>query len=465
MNKKYYFDNLDRYENKIAIITEQGQNISYKELSKYMKKLDNIIFERDIVFLISDNNFEFIFSYLSLLKKRAVIFLINNNLSKDKLNNLIKIYSPNFILDTENKTDLNFRSFFELGKISNLKIFKRKKMIKIKTNINLAQLLSTSGSTGSPKFVMHSYQNLSTNVQDIVKFLKITHKDVAITTMHPSYTYGLSIINTHISVGATIILNNKTLFESKFWKALRDHNVTNFGGVPFAFEIMKKLKFDRFDLPSLKYITQAGGKLSEEIIRYFIDLLKKKNKKFFTMYGQTEATSRITILDWKYSEKKINSIGKPIGNYKLWIKENNNSKNIGELICKGNNVMMGYAINYNDLNNKISLKTLNTGDLAYKDKDGFYFIEGRIKRIIKIYGLRVNLDEIQQYLKENKFNCTCIGSDKYLNIYTENKYNTKIISKLVSKEFGIKEKLIIFYPISEIPRDINGKIIYKISKL
>ena len=142
MNKNYYFDNLDRYGNKIAIITEQGQNISYKELSKYMKKLDNIIFERDIVFLISDNNFEFIFSYLSLLKKRAVIFLINNNLSKDKLNNLIKIYSPNFILDTENKTDLNFRSFFLLEKISNLKIFKRKKMIKIKTNINLAQLQS-----------------------------------------------------------------------------------------------------------------------------------------------------------------------------------------------------------------------------------------------------------------------------------------------------------------------------------
>ena len=189
-------------------------------------------------------------------------------------------------------------------------IYTQKK--KIPTHEDLAVLLSTSGSTGSSKFVKLSKENILDNALNICKYLKINSNHTTITTMSPSYSYGMSIINTHFISGSKIILNNQSFFEKIFWDKVKKYKVNSFGGVPYHYEILKKLKFSNFNLPSLKYLTQAGGGMNKDLILYFLKCCKKNNIKFIQMYGQTEASPRISYLPFKIARKKIGSIGKAI---------------------------------------------------------------------------------------------------------------------------------------------------------
>jgi long-chain acyl-CoA synthetase len=469
MKNKYFFDNLDKFGKKIAVIEENGKKITYKQLIKDIEKINLFLKKKkNLIFLLSDNSYKFIFSYYASLKNRSVVFLINNSLSLKKIDKLIKIYSPDYIFDTKNVILKDLKDYNNEKKINDLKIFKINKNKKNRFDSNLAQLLSTSGSTGSPKLIKQSYDNIYINTKDIAEELKIVNKDVLITTMSPSYTYGLSQINTHISMGATIVLNNKTVFEKSFWEKIKKYKVTNFGGVPFFFELLMKIKFYNFDLKSIKYITQAGGKLNPEILNELLEKLTKDKIKFYSMYGQTEAGARISILNNKYSKKKIGSIGKPIGSYKLWIEDDNktivkSSNKIGNLMCKGRNVMIGYASKKADLNQKQKTDIIDTGDLAYKDKDGFFYITGRSSRIIKPFGLRINLVEMENFLrKKMSKNFICIGNDKKINIYFDDLNLKSEVKDLLAEEFNLKKNLIHIYSEKEILRDSNGKIIYKI---
>ena len=467
-NKKFFFDKLNRFSNYDAIVTENNEIIKYKDFIKKIKFIENIIGkERNRIFLLADNSYEFLASYYAMLRKRSIIFLLNSRLEMKKINELVKVYKPNFIFDCE--SFYNEREGYDTVKIENrLQILKNKETINYENNYELAQLISTSGSTGSPKFVMQSFENIEINTKDIVKTLRLNKYDKTITTMNPSYTYGLTKINTHIYVGGTIILNKKTVFDKDFWNKINTYKVTNFGGVPFFYEMLKKLNFHKFNFKNLKHITQAGGKLSSEILDYMHKTSKQLKIKFYIMYGQTEAGPRITILDSKKLDKKIKSVGKPIGDNKLWLedKKRNIIKKpniIGELFCKGKNVMLGYAYNLGDLKKKKNHNYINTGDLAYKDQDGFFYITGRTKRIIKPFGIRIDLGELEKYLdSKNFFNCICIGDDKKIHIYS--KYTDEIvkIKKLVLNKLNLKKNIIFFFEENKIPRDKNGKIIYKI---
>ena len=391
--------------------------------------------------------------------------LVDGNLSDENYLQVINAYKPNYIfhIKRKDKIKLNYDLIKTFG---SYELIKNKIKNNMKINDQLSLLIPTSGSTGSPKFVMQSYQNIFTNINQVTQSLNVQSHDRAITTMPLNYTYGLSIVNSHLYNGASIVINNCSFVDKNFWNILKDSKASNFGGVPFMYEMLDRIGFQKKITKDLKYITQAGGKLSQNLLKKFTQLCKDNNLKFITMYGQTEACSRMSFLDWKFAEKKMGSIGKTVYGGKFSIIDDkgnyiNEPYKIGELIYEGKNVSMGYSSGYLDLNKLDDNKgRLFTGDLAEKDNEGFYYIRGRLKRFLKIFGVRINLDEIEVLLKKLKIECICTGNDKILFIYLMDSFDKKEMTNKISKIIGIHKSAIHLKKIETIPRNSSGKILY-----
>ena len=281
------------------------------------------------------------------------------------------------------------------------------------------------------------------------------------------YSYGLSIINSHLISGARILLTEKSIVEKKFWDFLKEQKATSFSGVPYTFETLYRLKFFDMRLPHLKILTQAGGKLKKDLSLAFAKFCLKKGKKFFVMYGQTEASPRMSYVPPNLSVKKNGSIGIPIpgGKFEL-IDEKGNQidkpNKIGELIYIGPNVFMGYANSSKDLGkNSVRSGKLFTGDIAKRDKDNFYYIEGRKTRFVKIFGRRVSLDSLELILQDNFGQCICIGNDEKITILSKKKDKKDVIIKFISDLVKINIKVLDFKHIIDIPKTSSGKINYK----
>ena len=460
------FDKLEKFSKNISVIDEDLNSFTYKDLLLLADKLGKKIQSRKVIFLICKNNYEFIASYVGLIRAKAVIFLINNSLSSKKLGDLINHYKPKYLLIPKENQIPNIKLNEILNLNNKYQLFETNFKIIHKVYEELALLMSTSGTTGSPKFVKLSYLNLFDNAKKIAKFLNIKSSDRPITTMQASYSYGLSIINSHLISGSSIIITELSLFEKKFWEIFRKKKATTFGGVPFIFEILKKLNFNKMNLPHLDYITQAGGKLDSSLLIDFVKIFKEKKIKFYLMYGATEATARMSYLNWKLSKKKIGSIGKPLRGSKFYILDNRKklikkANETGELVYKGRNVMLGYAEKIDDLKNKSSNnKILHTGDVAYKDNEGFYYIVGRKSRYIKVFGTRLSLDDVEFQIKKKGIDCACIGRDDNLQIFLINLNKKIFILNYLHNYFGIRKSIIKINRIKKIPRGNNGKILY-----
>jgi long-chain acyl-CoA synthetase len=456
------FNILEKYKNKICVI-DKANKYYYKDLLSLSAKITDVIPKRSLVLILCSNSFNYLAAYVGLLRKKCICILVDDTIDKHFLGKIINLYRPEYIFSSKNMGSCDTLKIINNTHIISKTIYLNKNN---RIDKNLCLLLSTSGSTGSSKFVRISNENLKANTHSISKYLKISYADRLITTLNPSYTYGFSQINTHLINGASIILNNHSFFQKEFWDLFENLKPNNFGGVPFSYEMLKKIKFQDKDLSSLKYITQAGGKLNSELHHWIVDLCKKKNIRFYTMYGATEATSRMSYLDWKFSDKKIGSIGKPIPGGKMWIIDKKNKKikdhhKNGRLVYQGKNVSMGYANKFSDLSKKdINKGFLVTGDIAYKDTQNFFYIVGREKRFIKIFGNRINLDEIEEKLLSEGISCACSGEDNLLTIYIENKKKIPLIKHYFSKKIVINQKYIKIICIKKLPRNSNGKIQY-----
>lgn len=447
----FFFKILKQFNKSIALITEENENISYSDLLKYSKNISkNLESKKKLVFLLGQNNVESIAGYISFVNKGYAITMIDYRIDENLLKKLIKHYSPNYIFCEENKFHFS-NTFIIVKKFRKYLVLEAKKKININLHKDLMLLMSTSGSTGSPKLVRQSYLNVKINSEQIIQYLKIKSNHKTITSLPITYVYGLSVINTHLLSGSTIILTNKSMIEREFWRLIKTFKVNSFAGVPYNYSIIEKII--KFDFPkSLKYTTQAGGKMNHELIKKILKIYKKNKVKLIQMYGSAEATSRMSYLKWDDSVKKIGSIGKPIkgGNFYLidkFKKTINDANKQGELIYSGKNVCMGYAQKVFDL----SLPDTNrgilfTGDLAFKDNEDYYFIVGRKDRYVKIYGSRVNLSELENILSkkgldvimkkgaENKIEVFC----KKTNINNHIKYLSKITS-INTNVFNIKK--------------------------
>jgi len=459
--------NLEEFKDNPAIIDEYGTVISYSELKDYSDEITRHVANRCLVFSLCENLIGSIVGYVSFINNRIVPVMLNAHLETELLQGLLSTYKPEYIWLPERMLDA-YGDMEKLYQCFGYSLLKTNYGIKYEFNDDLCLLLTTSGSTGSPKFVRQSYKNVLTNAESIRCYLELDSSERPITTLPMNYTYGLSIINSHLLVGATILVTAKGIMQKEFWSFFKEYKATSFGGVPYTYEMLDRLRFYRMDLPSLRYMTQAGGKITVELHKKFAEYAINNDKKFFVMYGQCEATARMGYLPADKALEKCGSMGVAIpgGEFVLIDSDGNQirqSNVTGELVYKGDNVTLGYAECGEDLIKGDERNgVLQTGDMAQFDDDGFYYIVGRKKRFLKIYGNRVNLDEIDRLVKGrfNNVDVASYGVDDHMYIFVTNRDVAEEIKDFVVRKTKLNPVAFKTVVVDEIPKNDSGKVMY-----
>lgn len=459
---------LEEFNNNLAVITEEGDHYTYSQLMDLCNQLITNIAKRCLVFSFCSNSLESLVGYIGFINNRIVPLLLSKNIDHELVENLIYLYKPDYLY-IPNDLLRKFDKYTIRYSIHDYTLLKTDYETAYPLHDDLALLLTTSGSTGSPKFVRQSYKNIQSNITSIIECLDINTTERAITTLPMNYTYGLSIINTHLYAGASFILTEKAVTQKEFWLQLKKHEATSFGGVPYTYEILDRLRFSRMELPSLKYMTQAGGKLSPKLHKKFAQYAAEQNIKFVVMYGQTEATARMAYLPSIKSVEKCGSIGGAIpgGSFSLVDIDGNITMTPctrGELVYSGDNVTLGYAEKGEDLILGDKREgTLATGDLAIMDEDGFFFIVGRKSRFIKIHGNRISLDDIEHLIKAgfHGIDCGCTGVDNKMLVFVTSPEIKVDVTAFITKKTGIHRIGFKVFVIDEISKNDAGKTLYK----
>ncbi len=331
-------------------------------------------------------------------------------------------------------------------------------------NEALSLLLPTSGSTGSPKLVRHSYQNIEANADNVCRLFNLTEEEKAMAILPMHYTMGLSVITSHLYAGATVLLSARSLLDKGFWEMLKE--ATSFTGVPYSYEILMKMRFTKMDLPKLKTISQGGGKLSPEVFQALATYAFEKGKRFIATYGQSECTARMAYLPAELSLTKTCSIGyaEPGGKLSILDKDGNESfsgEAEGEMVYRGENVTLGYAETITDLmKGDENHGVMHTGDLARRDADGCYFIIGRLKRFLKIFGLRIGLDEVEAMIKgQFHVDCYCKGDDQKLTILVTNPKMIEVLPGFIEEKTHLFHKNVEVQVVDALLRNEAGKVI------
>lgn len=448
---------------RIAVIDDSGESLTYGSLCSYAEELRKVLPYRTLVFLLAENCIGSLIGYTSFLNNHVVPLILSNKTEKTLFDNLYSTYQPEYLwLPTSRAAEFGQEPLYSAFGYSLIKtgnptpeLFE-----------DLSLLLPTSGSTGSPKLVRHSYRNIEANAENVKNLFQLTPSERAMGVLPMHYTMGLSVIASHLYAGATVLLCGKSLLDRGFWSMLKEQHATSFTGVPYSFELLSKLRFFRMDLPDLKIVTQGGGKLTEEMWQSLVDYAKDKGKKFIATYGQSECTARMAYLPAELAATKICSIGiaEPGGQLSIINHEGVETfegEDSGEMVYRGENVTLGYAHSKEDLlKGDENHGIMHTGDLARRDADGCYYIIGRLKRFLKIFGLRIGLDEVENLIRSNyDTDCYCSGDDEKLLI--------KLTNPAVAEEIPhfIEEKTHLFYQrvnveiVDKILRNETGKVI------
>jgi acyl-coenzyme A synthetase/AMP-(fatty) acid ligase len=460
--------NLRGFKERIALADEYGKKLTYGELADTGDEIAAATGGRCLVVSLCRNTIGSAVGYISFLNHNIVPIMLSEHLEADLRSNLLETYKPEYVWIPREK-EADFPGWEAVYHACDYSLLKTGYEENYPLYEELALLLTTSGSTGSPKFVRQSYANIRANTDSIVEYLKLDETERPITTLPMNYTYGLSIINSHLMVGATILITDKSLMQKEFWSFFKEEKATSFGGVPYTYEMLKKLRFMRMELPDLRTMTQAGGKLTPELHEEFAGFAKEKNKNFVVMYGQCEATARMGYLPADKAVEKKGSMGIAIPGGRFTLIDVNGGAITkphvtGELVYDGDNVTLGYAECGADLEKGDERHGhLETGDMAQFDEDGYFYIVGRKKRFLKIYGNRVNLDETERLIK-GKFDgidCACAGVDDHMNIFlTDASVELKVKDFVVSKT-GLNPAAFKTIIIDEIPKNDAGKTLYK----
>lgn len=462
-----YYNEYRKFGDRTAFLDDRGQKISYARLGELSERTGEKMSARTLAFCLCENSVGSAVGYVSCLERGVVPLLIDRKIDRGLLGHLLELYQPAYLYFPADMKE-RFSGYPVLSEGYQYVLARTEYPEEIELYEELALLLTTSGSTGSPKLVRQSYKNIQSNAESIATYLELDDSERPVSTLPMNYTYGLSVINSHMQVGAEILLTDSTLMMKAFWDFMKEKKATSIAGVPFTYEILKKVRFFKMDLPDLRYMTQAGGKLSPELHREFAEWAVEHQKKFIVMYGQTEATARMSYLPAERSLEKYGSMGIAIPGGKFSLidvdgKEFDRAGETGELVYEGDNVTLGYAECREDLAKKDERKgRLETGDMAKVDEDGFYYIVGRKKRFLKIFGNRVNLDEIDRLVKRRfeGIDCASTGVDDKMKTFITDESAVGRVRQYLSETTHLSESAFEVSYVPEIPKNDAGKIIY-----
>jgi len=403
-----------------------------------------------LAFLYIDNSIAAVEALLNFLDSPYTIALLSPKLNIAYKQQLEQLYRPCYIYDPSRTAVEGFEAAACL--------FRHTAQTGYPIHPDLKVLLSTSGTTGSPKFVKLSEHNLVQNALSIIDYLPIAHHDVTPLTLPVFYSYGLSVFTTNSIAGGQVVCTSRDVVQKEFWEDFNRYDYTSIAGVPYVYEMLQRIGFCKKEYASLRYMTQAGGRLSPVLAKTFGEYMAARGKQFYIMYGQTEATARMAYLPPEALLNKAGSIGIPIKNGRFDIRPDTQ-----ELVYTGPNVFGGYASGPAGLQTFDHNPVLHTGDMAEKDAEGYYYITGRMKRFVKLFGTRVNLDEVESILKNalNGATVACIGvEDKYLLVQHLEALDVNAIKQLLSEKLQLHVSAFKIQQVDEILLTPNGKVDY-----
>ncbi|GLB67211.1 non-ribosomal peptide synthetase [Arthrobacter mangrovi] len=434
---------LARYGDRPGVLTRDGA-LTYRELADRVDEVAGRLGPvRRLAVLAAANDVDSLIAYLAALSAGHPLILVPAD-KPAALESVLAAYDPDVVLRSGDGAPV---------------LQERRTGTRHELHPELALLLSTSGSTGSPKLVRLSQENLQSNAESIAGYLDIRPEDRAATTLPMSYCYGLSVINSHLLRGAGLVLTGLSVVDPCFWELFRKHRATTFAGVPYTFELLERVGFADMDLPGLRYVTQAGGRLDPDTVRRYRELGERRGWDLFVMYGQTEATARMAYLPPRLAADNPGTIGVPVSGGAFRIEPVPGLPD-GELVYSGPNVMLGYAERPEDLALGRMVGELRTGDLARLRPSGVYEVVGRLSRFVKIAGLRIDLGQVEKVLAELGATAAAAGSDRSLVVAVEGGHDPGILGKVLAQRLGLPRAAVEVYAVASVPRLANGKVDY-----
>jgi acyl-CoA synthetase (AMP-forming)/AMP-acid ligase II len=402
--------------------------------------------------------------YLGSLRAGRPICLLDPDLHDDIRDGLVARFEPGVVSGVRGEPPTGYREHVYAGQ----RAWLREQPSAVTPHADLGLLLTTSGSTGDPKLVRLSWQAVGANARAIAQALGIDGGEVAVTSLPLFYSYGMSVLNSHLVSGATVVLQPRTFLEREFWNDVTARGVTSLAAVPYQYEMLRRLRFDPARYPTLRTLTQAGGRLRAELVSDFHGRMAAVGGRMFVMYGQTEAGPRMTTLPAEFLPAKVGSVGPAVPGSALAIRTDDGAETAepgveGEVVFRGPSVMMGYALSAADLANPDELGgRLSTEDLGRLDADGHLWITGRLKRMGKVFGIRVNLDDVERLLADGPPVAAVPGDDR-LTVFVESEeeqWPAKIKARL-AEELGIHSSGFDVRSITALPLLPNGKVDYR----
>ena len=459
-------DELARYGGHTAVVERRGL-FTYTEIAALVEAFRVAVpsSRRVLIMVKTRNNVESLVGYLGVLAGGNVVMPVAHGLESVLAARLTLAYRPEYIWSEVADDNALANAVFTMGRYA---------LIPTGLDVedeslhpDLRAILLTSGSTGSPKGVRLSRTNLRSNATAIAGYLGLDASDRPITTLPMSYSYGLSVINSHLTVGATLLLTDESVIQKSFWDFFRDNGATSFSGVPYTYEMLDAIRFEKLDLPSLRYFTQAGGKLAPELVARYAKEADRRAARFYVMYGQTEATARMSYLRTDQFPGKYDSVGEAIDGGRLFVRDSDgrdvtDTGGVGGLFYAGRNVMLGYSSGRDDLASGDQLGgVLDTGDLAYFDRDRHVHIVGRRGRFIKLSGMRIDLDEVQDHLARRGIECACAGKDEHLMVAVPDASLIRPVKLALRRTYRIDPLQVHVTEVDAIKRTPSGKVAHE----
>lgn len=446
--------------------------ISYAELTQRISaRAVELGVPKKLLFLFASNSASCIVDLLAALQAGHAVALLDPTLPDAQIRPLLEAYAPDLVFGEDcagTKLAAQMAGARETAvPQADMRRIAIDQPGAAVLHPDLSLLLSTSGSTGSPKFVRLSANNIESNARSIATVLALKASDRVFAHLALHYSFGFSIVSSHLVAGASILPSHASIASMEAWQLFREHGCTSLPGVPSHFDVLRRLDIDRLNIPTLSCLMQAGGRMASPLVDHFAKKMAARGGRLFIMYGQTEASPRMTTLPADQVSDAMDSVGPALPGGRIEIRDAGGkalpADQIGEVVYFGPNVMMGYALSRKDLARGSDLTDgLHTGDLGYLDERGYLRLTGRANRFAKVHGVRVSLDEVEGLLHLDRPVAAVARGDNQVLVIVEGdgNFEAETICDTLAEALRISPASIRVRAIPSIPTKTNGKTDY-----